>query len=109
MRTAVTVATRHDETKSILVFGPEVTIDEQVRALKKLAGKTNPEFSRLEYFTSDGGRQKKFTFTKPVATVPPALPVGVDEPIATDVAPAADPTSDPRPPSSASTPRRRNR
>lgn len=67
MRTAITVAKRHGESKWITVASPETPITTQLAEVKKLAGiREHKEFSDVEVWDSDSGRRKRLQFAKPV-------------------------------------------
>lgn len=66
MRTAITVAKRHSNSKWVTLAGPEVEITTQLAEAKKLAGhREHKDFSDLEVWSSDGGRQRRLKFSKP--------------------------------------------
>lgn len=67
MRTAITLARKHGEEKPSVLTGPEVPIDQQIAAIKGIAGggREHPEFAEVELWTSSSGRSKRFKFRAP--------------------------------------------
>jgi hypothetical protein len=60
MRTSITIGIQRKNGKSALLAGPEVNSNEQQEAAKKLGGKPNAEFSRIQIWTSDDLREFRF-------------------------------------------------
>lgn len=71
MRTALTLIRHHGEDKFQVVCGPEVSIEEQKTAVKKLAAgavhRTHPEIAEVQLWRSDAGLTKRHRFDLPKA------------------------------------------
>lgn len=93
MRTAITLARRHDEQTLSVVTGPEVSIDQQIRDFKQLvgAGRENGDVAQLEVWSSSNGRIKHFLFRQPAPGTPASEETASEETEAASDTADADP------------------
>lgn len=66
MRAAITLHRLHGEEHFQVVTGPEVPIDVQIEAIKKLAresGREHPEIAQAQLWTSSEGCRKRYKFS----------------------------------------------
>ena len=70
MRTAITLGVRHGTVSPVVVSGPNTPIEQQEERMRRaLDGDgLHNEYSRLEFWTSNGGLQAALTF-RPVVEV----------------------------------------
>ena len=91
MRTAITVATQHNEA-IVFLSDHSVPIDIQKQEMKRLKGlREHPEFSSVELWESTSGVVSRVKFSKPANQAPPApqAPASDDAPPAPQAEPSA--------------------
>ena len=71
MRTAITLAIRHDGTTE-LIAAPGVSIEDQAATIRRALDNDglHPEFRELQFWTSNGGLQCVLRFKSPEAALP---------------------------------------
>lgn len=93
MRTAITVATQHNET-IVFLSDHSVPIDIQKQEMKRLKGlREHPDFSSVELWESTSGVVSRVKFSKPTTQAAPAP----QAPAADDAPPAPEKPAEEKP------------